>query len=165
MENFLEKHKLLRLTHEVIDNLNRPLTSKRLNQNCPERIQTLTSLLNSINEKLIAVLHELFPKINYLFWTIIFIFTLNVINNVIISTQNNVIISTLMLKGWKDPYHFWCFSQDKNLLRKYFIILTILSLSGKIMGNFYFFYFSLLSVLYYFYNQKKTKGPPWWSPG
>ena len=157
MENFLEKHKLLRLTHEVIDNLNRPLTSKRLNQNCPERIQTLTSLLNSINEKLIPVLHELFPKINYLLWTIIFFFTLNVINN--------VIISTLMLKGWKDPYHFWCFSQDKNLLRKYFVILTILSLSGEIMGNFYFFYFSLLSILYYFYNQKKTKGLPWWSPG
>lgn len=66
MENFLEKHKLLRLIHEVIDNLNRSLTSKRLNQNFPERIQTLTSLLNSINEKLIPVLYELFPKINHL---------------------------------------------------------------------------------------------------
>ena len=66
MENFLEKHKLLRLIHEVIDNLNRPLTSKRLSQNFPERIQTLTSLLNSINEKLIPVLYELFPKINHL---------------------------------------------------------------------------------------------------
>ena len=66
MENFLEKHKLLRLTHEVIDNLNGPLTNKRLSQNCPERIQTLTSLLDSI-EKLIPVLYELFPKIIYLF--------------------------------------------------------------------------------------------------
>lgn len=157
MENFLEKHKLLRLIHEVIDNLNRSLTSKRLNQNFPERIQTLTSLLNSINEKLIPVLYELFPKINHLLWIIIYFFTLNVINN--------VIISTLMLKGWKDPYHFWCFSQDKNLQRKYFVILTILSLSGEIMGNFYFSYFSPLFILYYFYNQKKTKGLPWWSHG
>ena len=66
MENFLEKHKLLRLTHEVIDNLNGPLTNKRLSQNCPERIQTLTSLLDSI-KKLIPVLYELFPKIIYLF--------------------------------------------------------------------------------------------------
>ena len=71
MENFLEKHKLLRLTHEVIDNLNGPLTNKRLSQNCPESIQTLTSLLDSI-EKLIPFLYELFPKIIYLFWTIIF---------------------------------------------------------------------------------------------
>ena len=70
MDNFLEKHNLPRLTKEETENLNRPITSNKIElviKKLPKNKNSWTTwfhkgILPNINEELIPILLKVFQK-------------------------------------------------------------------------------------------------------